>query len=49
MGELHISKVFEGVMTEDLWTASGSGAVSTGKRKYDEGYKVCSQGYRGII
>jgi formate C-acetyltransferase len=42
-----ISKVFEGVMTDDMWDGFGNGSVIMGKGKYDEGYTGVFAGIQG--
>ncbi len=42
-----ISKVFEGVITDDLWDGFGNGSVVNGKGKYDEGYTGVFAGIQG--
>ncbi len=45
--DISISKVFEGVMTDDMWDGFGNGSVIGGKGKYDEGYTGVYAAFQG--
>lgn len=42
-----VSKMFEGVMTDDMWDCFDNGSIVMGKGKFDEGYRGVGGGIQG--